>query len=109
MALRSCHVSVTDLNGVRHSAEVTASSLFEAIALGLVVIRDHHWGGEIPDGLNTVEVSVIEVPVTHTVRVRDFNSWLNRNGGSPRDTIQRGHIRRIMGIAGTRIPSRGLI
>lgn len=98
MALRSCRVSVTDLNGVRHSAEVTASTLYEAVALGLAAIRAHDWVSVIPKGLNTVDVSVSEVAVTHSVRFRDFENWVNRSGGAPRDVLLRDRIREILGL-----------
>ena len=46
-----------DLDGVKHSVEVTASTLYEAVALGLAAIREQDWKGEIAEGLNTVDVS----------------------------------------------------
>ena len=100
MSLRRCRVSVTDTEGVKHSAEVTASTLFEAVALGLVAIREQDWAGEIAEGLNTVEVSVTTVPVVHSVRMQDFNNWLSRKGGSPNDISQRKHIRQILASGG---------
>jgi len=36
---RSCRVTITDMEGVAHTVEVTAASLFEAVALGLVALR----------------------------------------------------------------------
>jgi len=39
MSVRSCRVTITDLEGISHTAEVTASPLFEAVALGLAVLR----------------------------------------------------------------------
>jgi hypothetical protein len=98
MALRSCRVTISDLNGVTHTAEVTASSLYEAVALGLAAIRGSEWAGQIADGLNTFQVSVTDVPVTHTVKVGDFNKWLNRTGGSPREMVDRSHIRQLLGL-----------
>lgn len=55
MALRSCCVTVIDVTGMRHSAEVTASTLYEAVALGLAAIRGHNWAAKIPEGLNMVD------------------------------------------------------
>jgi hypothetical protein len=97
MALRSCRVTVTDVNGVKHSAEVTASTLYEAVALGLAAIRGHDWGAEIPEGLNIVDVSVSEIVVTHSVMLRDFKNWVNRTGGAPREVLLRHRIREILG------------
>ena len=41
MNLRSCRVTVSDLQGMKHTVEETASSLFEAVALGLTAIHEH--------------------------------------------------------------------
>jgi hypothetical protein len=68
------------------------------VALGLSEIRGQDWAAEIPGGLNTVDVTVSAVPVTHSVRIQDFNKWLNRIGGSPQEITQRGHVRRILGL-----------
>ena len=65
MSLRLCRVTVCDLEGVKHSVEVTASTLYEAVALGLVAIREQDWAGEIAEGMNTVDVSVTTVPVMY--------------------------------------------
>jgi len=98
MSLRLCRVTVCDMEGVKHSVEVTASTLYEAVALGLVAIREQDWAGEIAEGLNTVDVSVTTVPVMHSVRMQDFNKWLSRKGGTPNDISQRSHIRQILGL-----------
>jgi hypothetical protein len=101
MGLRQCRVTVTDLEGVRHSVEVTASTLYEAVALGLAVIRGEEWAGEIAEGLNTVDVTVTAVPVTHSVIMQDFRKWMDRKGGAPREISQRERVRQILGLDGT--------
>ena len=102
MSVRQCRVSVSDLEGVRHTAEVTASTLYEAVALGLAAIRGEEWAGEIVEGLNNVAVTVVPVAVTHTVVMQDFKRWLDRKGGAPRDITHREHVRQILGLAGTK-------
>ena len=104
MSLRSCRVTVTDMERVKHSVGVTASTLYEAVALGLVAIREQDWAGEIAEGLNTVDVSETAVPVMHSVRMQDFNKWLSRKGGTPNDISQRKHIRQILGQGGGGAP-----
>lgn len=98
MALRSCRISTIDLNGIRHGVDVTASSLYEAVALGLAAIRSRDWAAEIPEGLNMVDVSVSEVAVTHSVRFRDFENWVHRSGGAPKEVVLRDRIREILGF-----------
>jgi hypothetical protein len=98
MAFRLCRVTVRDLEGVRHSADVTASTLYEAVALGLAAIRGEEWAGEIAEGLNCVEVTVTAVPVTHSVTMQDFKKWLDRKGGAPKEVTHRESLRRILGL-----------
>lgn len=97
--MRACRVTISDLDGVKHTVEVTAATLYEAVALGLVAVRAHEWAGEIAEGLNTVDVSVTAAPVVHSVRVQEFKKWLGRNGGTPREITQRNHIREMLGFA----------
>ena len=47
MSLRSCTVSYCDLKGVEHAIEVTADSLYEAVAQGLRVFRENDWIDEV--------------------------------------------------------------
>ena len=45
-----------------------------------------------------VKVSVTDVRVEHEVKLGDFTKWVERKGGSPRDVIQRGKVREILGM-----------
>ena len=98
MSLRLCRVVVSDLEGVMHTVEVTASTLYEAVALGLSAIRKQEWAAETPHGLNTVDVRVSAVAMTHSVKMLDFHRWLDRKGGSPREIALRNHLRMILGL-----------
>jgi hypothetical protein len=47
-------------DGVSHTVEVTAATLYEAVAQGLAAIRGNEWVAGIAQGLNVVKVSVAE-------------------------------------------------
>jgi hypothetical protein len=97
MAIRSCRVTIRDLDGVAHTVEVTAASLYEAVAQGLAALRGHEWVAGIAQ--DVVRVSVADVRVEHEVKLRDFTSWLERTGGaSPREVSERLRIRSILGM-----------
>jgi len=98
MLVRSCHVTIRDVEGVDHVTQVTASTLYEAVALGLASLRGEEWVSAISEGLNAVRVSVTNVPVEHCVKIQDFNTWLRRDGGTPRERADRSRIREILGI-----------
>ena len=99
MVLRTCKVSVTDIQDVEHSVEVTAATLYEAVATALAALQQDTWVGEIGRGLTTVTVVVQEPPVRHEVKMKDFLSWLGRQGGSPAEIILREKVGKMLGMA----------
>jgi len=83
MGVRSCRVTIPDMDGVSHTVDVTAATLYEAVAQGLAAIRGNEWVAGIAQGLNAVKVSVADVRVEHEVKLMDFTKWVDRTGGSP--------------------------
>ena len=98
MAVRSCRVTIQDMDGVSHTVEVTAATLYEAVAQALAAIRGNDWVAGIAQGLNVVKVSVADVRVEHEVKLMDFTKWVDRTGGSPREISDRQRIRSILGM-----------
>jgi hypothetical protein len=85
-----------------HSVDVTAATLFEAVAHALAALRRDEWVSGIPSGLNIVTVSAANVRVDHQVKMVDFERWLVKSGGSPRETVERQRIRAILGMEKSR-------
>lgn len=98
MPVRSCKVTIRDMDGVDHTVSVTASTLYEAIALGLASLRGEEWVAGIAEGRNEARVTVTNIPVEHAVKLGDFLAWLKRDGGSPRECADRTRIRGILGL-----------
>jgi hypothetical protein len=96
MEVRTCRVAVPDINGVTHTAEVTAGTLYEAVALALAVMRSNDWAAELVRG--DVTVSVQNVAVEHTVRMTEFYQWLERTGGSPAEKSRRRRVKEVLGM-----------
>ena len=71
MGARTCRITITDLEKVSHTVQVTATTLYEAIALALAALRGNDWVAGIPGGLAAVHVSVISTPIEHTVKMQD--------------------------------------
>ena len=94
--VRSCRVTIQDRDGVSHTVEVTAATLYEAVAQGLAAIRGNEWVAGIAQRLNVVKVSVVRIE--HQVRLMDFTKWLERVGSSPREVSERQRIRSILGM-----------
>jgi hypothetical protein len=102
VVLRTCTVAVTDLRDVEHSVEVTAETLYEAIAAALAVLQQDNWVGDIGQGFATVTVLVQQPPVKHEVKMKDFVSWLGRQGRSPAEVMLKQKLETILGKATTR-------
>jgi hypothetical protein len=94
--LRRCRVTITDVQGRPHAIEVAASSVFEAVALGLKAMEGDKWRA---DGFTPVRVRVLDAPADYEVKLKDFTKWLDRTGKSPRGVIDRKSIRAILGLS----------
>jgi hypothetical protein len=80
-----------------YTVEVTAESLYEAVAQGLAALRRSDWVAGFQQG--TVKVSVADVRVEHQVKLEDVTKWLEKPGAkSPREMIQRQKLRSILGM-----------
>ena len=102
MSVRTCRVTIQDTEGVSHGVEVTAATLYEAVAQGLAAIRGNDWVAGIAGGFNVVKVAVSDVRVEHEVKLQEFTKWLEREGGSPREVIGRQKVRAILGMPARR-------
>jgi hypothetical protein len=96
MEFKSCKVSLRDREGVEHSVQVTAGTLYEAVALGLKTLRHTEWVEDLPEG--EIQVAVQNVPVSHTVKFMAFKKWLEQRGRSPVGIIRRQKVRAILEI-----------
>jgi hypothetical protein len=80
--VRTCLVSYMDLDGVKHSVEITAGSLFEAAVVGMNAMK-------VPDWFNrstlTIEIRVKQPETIHTVSSAVLTAWLARKGRTPRE------------------------
>jgi hypothetical protein len=65
MEIRSCRVTLDDMEGVTHTVDVTASTLYEANVLALKALRSGEWVEGIAEGLNNVRNRVIRSGYTH--------------------------------------------
>ena len=97
VVLRTCTVAVKDVQDVEHSVEVTAETLYEAIATALAALQKDAWVNEIGQGFTTVTVLVQQHPVKHEVKMKDFISWLGRQGRSPAEVTLKQRLERILG------------
>jgi hypothetical protein len=96
VAPKACTVVVHDLNDTAHQLDVTAETLYEAVAQALVMVRSHDWVGDIGKGLTTITVKVRNPEITHIVKIQDFENWLNRGCKSPADLVLKTRLRQML-------------
>jgi len=97
MALRTCRVIFRDDGGLEHAVEVTAESLYEAVAQGLRFFREDEWSEHADGAPTTVVVSIKQMAeVEHTVRIRDFKKWLDSAGRNPAEMALKTRLRTIL-------------
>jgi hypothetical protein len=95
VAMASCVVSFVDTEGIRHTVEVEAESLFEAAVLGMRVFKQHDCE---PGPITRLEVE-IRSSVTHTVTPKRIHQWLNGGARSPKEAVMKGHLRELLGLS----------
>jgi hypothetical protein len=91
-----CLVSFTDSRDVQHSVEVTAETLFEAAALGVVMLRKD---GCIDQGLalgTKLQVDVREPATRHTVTLSQVERWLDGATSSPNERVRKDRLRELL-------------
>jgi hypothetical protein len=96
VALKTCKVSCFDLRGVEHTIEVSAGSVYEAVAQALRIFRDNEWVEDIGRGQTPIFVKVKSPEIEHTVRVQDFERWLEASPGSPAEMILKNRLRELL-------------
>jgi hypothetical protein len=95
VALKTCKVSCVDLRGVEHTIEVSAGSVYEAVAQALRIFRDNEWVEDLGRGQTPISVKVKHPEIEHTVRVQDFERWLETSPRSPAEMILKNRLREL--------------
>jgi hypothetical protein len=84
---RKCVVSFLDAEGVKHSTEVAADSLYEAAALALQQFRHFEWSREAAFDAATLRIEVWEPSTVYQLKIRQFEQWLARSAGTPHEVV----------------------
>jgi hypothetical protein len=89
----TCKVSFQDTEGIVHVATVSASSLYEAAALGVAEFRRCGLMDAMPGAVTELTVAVESPSTTHRVPMRRLTSWLETGGRSPREQATKVELR----------------
>jgi hypothetical protein len=86
------------LQDVLHTVEVTAESLYDAVAKARIIFRPNDWVAEIGTVMTPVTVVVKAPTITHQVLKKDFERWLKRSGRTPAETASRSALLKQLGV-----------
>jgi hypothetical protein len=90
---RSCTVSFTGPDGIRHSVNVQAETLYEAVVLAICAFREHDCA---PGSGSQLEVEAKSPSVTHTVSMAKVQDWLRSSAKSPSDKIMKERLKGLL-------------
>ena len=95
MAARACAVSFTDARGVRHTVQVEAESLYEAVVVGVARLRKDPWIERVGD---TTELQVeIRVPSTvHTLSLHHVERWIAGTSANPTEASRKARLKMLL-------------
>jgi hypothetical protein len=96
-AARTCLVSFTDSEGIRHAVEVAASSLYEAAALAIAEFRRCGFTANAPGPATRLTVTVKTPATSHEVRLSKIEAWLESGGRSPSEQAIKVRLRELLG------------
>jgi hypothetical protein len=92
---RSCSVSFTDTRGIRHSVEVQAESLYEAVVLAVKVFRADPWIERVGPA-SVLDVEVREPAAKHSLSLQQVERWLDGATSSPLEASKKAKLRVLM-------------
>jgi hypothetical protein len=92
---RTCIVSFTDSEGIRHSVEVTASTLYEAAVLAINEFRRCGFTSNAPGPATRLTVAVKAPATSHEVQWGKIEAWL-QSAGKPNEQGMKGRLRELL-------------
>jgi hypothetical protein len=91
--VRTCTVSFADSEGIRHSVNVQAETLYEAVALAIPAFGEHHC---LPGPASQMEVEARSPSVTHQVSMAKVHAWITASAKSPREQIVKERLKAML-------------
>jgi hypothetical protein len=87
-----CVISYVDTEGLRHTVEVEAESLYEAAVMAVKTFRKHDCE---PALMSMLEVE-IRSSIIHTVTLKKVHTWLNGGAKTPREAVMKERLRSLL-------------
>ncbi len=95
MPNRVCAVSFKDIRGVRHSTEVQAESLYEAVVAAMTVFRQDPWLDVIGPA-TVLDVEIREPSTTHSLSLQQVQRWLDGATTNPAEATRKARLKMML-------------
>jgi hypothetical protein len=92
---RTCLVSFTDSEGIRHSVEVTATTLYEAATLAMAEFRRCGFTADATGPATRLTVTVKAPATSHEVHWGKIETWL-RSAGKPNEQAMKTRLQELL-------------
>jgi hypothetical protein len=99
MSISKCVVRLKDAHGTRHSATVSAETLYEAVIRGLKMLEHVGWESGRGETIKQVEVEIHQEPTRHVVDVPRLLKWVRDTATSmsPAQDFRKEKLRKLLG------------
>ena len=99
MGISRCRVSFTDTEGISHSVEVQAESLYEAVALAVSEFRNDSVTS-MPGPMTEFIISIQRPAIEHRIRLVQVSKWAQGSTKEgPAGVTRRQKILKLLGSA----------
>jgi hypothetical protein len=89
---RTCVVSFTDTNGIRHAVEVVATTVYEAAVLAMAEFRRCGFIENAPGSGTRLNVTVKSPSTSHEVQWGKVETWI-QSVGKPNEQAMKSRLR----------------
>ena len=97
MSISKCIVRLKDCHDTKHSVEVYAESLYEAVLRGLNRLQDVGWESNGNETIQCVEVEIHQEPTRHVVDVPKLLKWIKEDRwSSPAQQTRKEKLRKLL-------------
>jgi hypothetical protein len=95
MPTKACSVSFVDVRGVRHTVELEAESLYEAVVLGVRRFRNDSWIEQVGPA-TVLDVEVREPATKHAISLLQVERWLAGATSNPNEAVKKAKLKMIL-------------
>lgn len=93
MALWRDPLILHDSDGISHSVEVTAATLFEAAATAIAAFREQGWAAHALTANAILHIDVHRPPMIYDVPLRAIERWAAGTSISPKEELAKRKVR----------------